>query len=76
MLFEIAGWIGTLIIVAAYLLVSSAKLDANSKVYQSLNLLGAIAVLANAWVHSAYPVVGLNLVWATIAIYGLIKSVK
>ena len=38
------GWIGTALIVIAYFLVSSKKVEGNSKIYQTINLLGAICV--------------------------------
>ena len=74
MIYEIIGWFGTALILFAYLLVSSGKITAASKVYQYLNLLGALGIIVNSLKHMAIPSVGLNIVWSLIAIYGLFKS--
>jgi hypothetical protein len=76
MFYEIIGWIGTAAILLAYFLVSTGKLSAKSKEYQLLNLLGALGVIINSGIHKAIPSVGLNVVWLTIATYGLLKSFK
>ena len=76
MIYEIIGWIGTLAILAAYFLVSTKKMAPDSREYQLLNLVGAVGIIINAGVHSAWPSVGLNVVWLLIAIYGLSRVVK
>lgn len=76
MIFEIIGWIGTTLILIAYLLVSIKKIEPISKTYQLLNLLGAVGVGGNSLVHRALPSVGINLAWMIIAIYALIRSRK
>lgn len=76
MLLELIGWIGTGLILIAYLLVSIKKIQPTSKVYQLLNLFGAVGVGINSFVHLAWPSVGINLAWMVIAIYALIRSQK
>ena len=76
MLFEIIGWVGTLLILIAYLLVSVKKLGPTSKTYQFLNLFGAVGVGINSLIHRALPSVGINLAWMLIAIYALVRSRK
>ena len=73
MLYEIIGWAGTLSILLAYLLVSIKKLSVEDKRYQILNVVGAIGIIINSGVHSAIPSVGLNVVWLSIALYGLTR---
>ena len=73
-LYEIIGWIGTALIVAAYFLVSSKKVDSRSHLYQLMNLLGAIGVFVNAFRQKAWPIVTLEVVWGLIAVIALIKS--
>ena len=70
------GWIGTILIVVAYFLVSNNKISATSKRYQLLNLLGAIGVGFNVFHQSAWPAFALQVVWAVIAIIALIKIKK
>jgi hypothetical protein len=76
MLLEIIGWLGTILILIAYLLVSTKKLEPISKTYQLLNLFGAVGVGVNSLIHHALPSVGINLAWMIIAIYALIRSRK
>ena len=76
MVYEIVGWCGTIAILLAYFLVSVEMLSFKSKIYQFLNLFGAIGIIINSGVHGAIPSVGLNAVWLLIAVYGLVKSSK
>ncbi len=75
-LFEIIGWLGMILILVAYWLVSIGKISAASKSYQYLNLFGAGFVIVNVAFHSALPSVALNTVWFFIALYGLFQKTK
>ncbi|HUC94922.1 MAG TPA: hypothetical protein VMR19_02905 [Candidatus Saccharimonadales bacterium] len=76
MILEITGWLGTGLILLAYLLVSIKKIEPTSGKYQLLNLFGAIGVGLNSLIHRALPSVGINLAWILIAIYALVRSRK
>jgi len=76
MIYEIIGWSGTALILAAYLLVSTKKIFPKSKKYQLLNLFGALGIIVNSTVHGAIPSAGLNGVWLLIAAYELLRSIK
>jgi cell division protein FtsW (lipid II flippase) len=73
---EVVGWVGAILILAAYYLISSRRLHGRSKSYHMMNLAGGVSVALNAYVNAAYPSTGLNTVWSAIAIYGLVKSFK
>ena len=73
---QIVGWIGTFLIVLAYFLVSYKKVDGSSKIYQAMNLLGAIGVGANVFHQQAWPAVALEVVWGIIAIVALFRKQK
>ena len=75
-LIQIVGWGGTFLIVFAYFLVSYKKVDGSSKIYQAMNLLGAIGVGVNVFHQQAWPAVALQVVWGIIAIVALIKKQK
>lgn len=75
-MFEIAGWLGAGLILAAYLLLTKGKLAAKSKTYHLLNLVGGLGIVANAISNSAYPPAGLNIVWIVIAAYGMLKGIS
>jgi hypothetical protein len=66
-----AGWLGALLILGAYGLISSGKLEPRSSIYQWMNILGAVGLLVNAGWNGAWPSAGLNIVWLAIAIHAL-----
>ena len=67
-LFEIVGWIGAVMVLVAYWLVTKFG---TSPLYHLLNLVGAVGLLVNALHHDAFPSTTVNLVWAVIAVWGL-----
>ncbi len=67
------GWVGTGLIVIAYLLNSNNKISSNSKWYQIINLFGAIFVGVNVFTQQAWPAFTLQVIWGVIAIIALIK---
>ena len=73
MLVEVAGWIGTFLVLLAYFLVSLGKLDAQGKIFQSMNLFGALGLGVNVFAHRAWPNFALNIVWGFIAVVALCK---
>jgi hypothetical protein len=73
LLMEVAGWIGALLILAGYGLLSAGKLDAKSPTYQWLNVVGAIGFIANSSWNGAWPSAALNVIWVGIGIVALVK---
>jgi len=76
MIYDIVGWLGAVLILIAYYLVSVKKLLPASKEFQLLNLFGAIGIVVNSMVYRALPSAVLNTIWALIAFYGLFKAIK
>jgi len=75
--FQIIGWVGmALVILAYFLLVSSEKITENSRIYQILNLLGAIGVGFNVFHQQAWPAFALQVTWGIIAVLSLIRRKK
>ncbi len=72
-LIQIVGWVGTFLMVFAYFLVSYKKVDGSNKIYQTMNLLGAIGVGINVFHQQAWPALALEVVWGAIAIITLVK---
>lgn len=70
---EIIGWAGAAMILAAYLLLSAGRLAARSVTYQAFNLIGAIAFVVNSGWNGAVPSAALNVVWAAIALFALVR---
>lgn len=72
-LIQAVGWIGTILIVLAYFLVSNQFVISKSKAYQLMNLLGAVGVGVNVFHQEAWPALALQITWAIIAIASLIR---
>ena len=73
-LMEVVGWIGAILILAGYGLLSAGKLNAKSPTYQWLNVVGALGFIANSSWNGAWPSAALNLVWVVIGTTGLVRA--
>lgn len=73
MLIQTVGWIGTILIVLAYFLVSRKYVTTESKIYQLTNLFGAAGVGINVFHQEAWPALALQINWAIIATVSLIR---
>lgn len=67
------GWLGSLILVSAYFMVSYDRLPASSLWYQWMNLIGSILLLINTAFYGAFPSSFVNVVWGIIAIAALYR---
>jgi hypothetical protein len=74
-LVEIVGWIGMILVFTAYMLITMNKVDRSSLRYHGINLIGASCICINALVNTAYPSATLNILWAIIAVLGLLKKI-
>lgn len=64
---EAAGWYGAAAIMCAYGLVSFGLINAESYVFQLLNLTGALGILVIVIVDKVTQSIILNIFWAAIA---------
>lgn len=71
---DVGGWIGALVLVVAYGLISWGRTGGGSGIYQSLNLAGSLLLLVNAAWHHAWPSSTVNLVWIGIGVSALIRG--
>jgi hypothetical protein len=71
---EIIGWIGALLILGSYGLMTMRRITAESATYQWMNLLGAVGLTVNGVWNGAFPSAFLNVVWLGIAGYALARS--
>jgi len=74
--FEAVGWVGGGMILLAYFLLTHRKIGVHSNSYHLMNLFGGLGVGLNAFMNGADAIVGLNIVWVLIAIYGIMKGLK
>lgn len=70
-LVEVAGWVGALLILGGYALLTAGKIEARSVTYQMLNVVGALGFIVNGWWHGALPSAVLNIIWAGIGLTAL-----
>ena len=68
---ETVGWIGALLILASYILLSTGKLHGRSPAYQWMNVVGAAGFVLNSGWNGAIPSAALNVVWMAIGLYTL-----
>jgi hypothetical protein len=67
------GWIGTILILGAYVLVSFSILSATGLIYQLMNLFGALGIVVDTYFKKDKPPEALNIVWLVIALFAIIK---
>lgn len=72
----IVGWVGMAFVLIAYLLVTTKQISPNSRLYQTLNLIGALGVVVNSIVNDAWPSAVLFIIWATLALIYLITLLR
>ena len=73
---EVAGWIGAILILLAYLLLSAGRLTGQSKLYQWMNVVGAAGFVVNGWWHGAKPSAALNVLWFVIGAVALMRLAR
>ena len=67
---------GAFLVIAAYALVSSKRLEPDSRLYQLMNLVASILVGASTFVQQAWPALSIQIVWGTIALISLVQSIR
>ena len=61
---DILGWLGAVLYLVAYGLVSAKKVESDSWMYQGLNIVAGTMLIINTYYLRAYPSAGLNVAWA------------
>lgn len=68
---ETVGWIGALLILGAYVLLSTERIRSASRTYQWMNVVGAACFIVNSGWNGAIPSAVLNVIWFFIGLYAL-----
>ena len=71
---DLSGWMGALLILGSYAMLSFGKIQARSPLYQWMNMLGAVGFIVNCAWNGAWPSVALNVVWVGIGVYALRRN--
>lgn len=75
MVFDILGWIGMILVLLAYALLSTNKIK-NGKLYQILNFIAATFMAIGLFPTKAWFSFTLQVIWALIAVISIIKILK
>jgi hypothetical protein len=68
---DFIGWAGAVLVLIAYGLVSTDRVQPHSLGYQSLNIGGALGLVINSAWNNAIPSTVVNIVWIGIGLYSL-----
>lgn len=74
MIFDVFGWIGMILVLIAYALLSINKIT-NGKLYQWLNLLASLFMAIGLLPKNAWFSFALQVIWGCIALISLVKLV-
>ena len=71
---DVLGWVGAVLLVGAYALVSLKKVEGDSILFQGINIVAGIFLITNTVYWKAYPSSALNAAWIGIAIFTLARK--
>lgn len=72
---DIIGWIGVLLILAAFTLTTFEVIDAKHIAYGVLNFIGALGIIISSYAKKDFQPVFLNIVWLVVAFIGIVRSI-
>jgi hypothetical protein len=70
-LVDILGWLGAIMFLFAYVLVSLRKVEGDSLLFQGINIAAGIFLVVNTVYWKAYPSTAVNLAWIGVAVFTL-----
>lgn len=70
---SLAGWVGALVTIGAYGMVTSGRVAPGSLMFQGLNVFGASALALSASVNGAWPSAVTNLIWVGIGVHAVLS---
>lgn len=73
-LIDSMGWLGSLILIVGYWLVSQNRIDTQSLSYHLVNITGSILLIINTIFYGAYPSATANLIWMVIGAFYILKT--
>lgn len=71
--FDVIGWLGAALLLAAYGLTAARKLAGHSASFHVLNLAGSAGLATNSAVNHAFPSAVLNVIWMAIGVVALAR---
>ncbi len=70
---EVIGWTAAAMMLGAYVLLTLGRLSSRSSLYHWLNFLAGAGFIVNSGWNGAYPSAFINVVWAMIGLYGILR---
>ena len=72
-LIELAGWLGAVFYVLAYLLLTLGKLSSQGIPFHLLNILGALGLIVHSLYSGSLPSLAVNVVWMGIGLAAIAR---
>lgn len=69
----VVGWIGAVLLLAAYALLSFKKLSGDSLVFQGANVIAGICLAISSYSRENYPLVFVNSFWSVIGVVAIVN---
>ena len=76
MAIEILGWVGALLVLGAYGLLSLKKIISSGYLYQGMNIAGAFLLAIYTLEKNAVPSFLLNIIWSIIGISAVVMQLR
>jgi len=73
---DIVGWVGAGLLLLAYFLLIHKDLTSRSRMYQWMNIIGALLLSVNTFYIGAYPSFVTNFLWFLVGLYGIFHAVR
>lgn len=73
LIIECIGWVGAILVLVAFFLISTNRTDASKPIFHWLNIIGALGLIIHTSYNSAYPSAFVNIIWVGVAIFSLVK---
>ena len=70
-LVDVLGWVGAILYLVGYALVSMKRVEGDSLLFQGINIMAGILLVINTFYWRSYPSVALNVAWIGIAVFTL-----
>ena len=74
LVFDAVGWFGAILVLVAYILVSTSRIQATAVNYQLLNIVGSLTLLSNSVFYGAWPGGFVNIIWAGIGVVMIVGN--
>jgi paired small multidrug resistance pump len=73
---DMLGYLGVLMVLVAYTLQQARRIEGNGLVYPSINLLGALLILASLMYKPNMPAIVMEAAWVIVSVVAIIFVLK